>query len=66
MSRAGTMPLIAALVCFAIYFGNVVAGASGMGVMFGDVSEMLVLLLTSILFIIGVLAREKAAREGGN
>lgn len=63
MSRSGAFPLIAALTCFAIYFGNVTAGAAGVGVFFGDVAEMLMLLATSVLFVIGVLAREASARN---
>ena len=64
MSRSGTFPLIAALICFVIYFGNVTAGAAGVGVFLGDIPEMLMLLATSILFVIGVLAREASARNG--
>ena len=63
MSRSGAFPLIAALICFLIYFGNVTAGAAGIGVFLGDVAEMLMLLATSVLFVIGVLAREASARN---
>jgi hypothetical protein len=58
MNRSGNGALIGSLVCFAVFFSNVLLGASGMGVFIGDVAEMLTLLAASILFVIGVLARE--------
>ena len=61
MTGPGTPALTAALICFAIFFGNVSAGAAGAGVFLGDVAEMLMLLATSVLFVFGVLAREAAA-----
>lgn len=64
MNRQGNPALIAALICFAIFFGNVAVGAAGKGVYLGDVAEMLMLLAAAILFVIGVLAREASARRG--
>lgn len=61
MMRRGTPALIAALICFCIYFGNVSLGAARKPVFLGDISEMLMLLLAVILFVIGVLLREAAA-----
>ena len=58
MNRSGNTALAGALVCFLVFFSNVLLGASGTGVFIGDVAEMLTLLAASILFVIGVLARE--------
>ena len=67
MIRNGRPPLIAALVCFLIYFGNVAMGAAGLGVLLGDVAEMLTLFAAALLFVVGVLAREAAmASANGN
>jgi hypothetical protein len=62
--RPGRLPLLAALICFAVFFANVVAGAFRLGAFFGDVSEMLTLFAASILFVVGVLEKEAAARSG--
>lgn len=59
--RSGGLPLIGALVCFAIFFTNVALGAARAGVFLGDVAEMLTLFAAAILFVVGILAREKAA-----
>ena len=61
--RPGSLPLAAALVCFAVFVANVVAGAFRLGAFFGDVSEMLALFGASIFFVIGVVEREKAVRS---
>jgi len=66
MTSQGTPALVAALICFVIYFGNVAAGAAGAGVLLGDVAEMLMLLAASVLFVAGVLMREASAQKGGN
>ena len=58
MIRNGTLPLLAALICFIVFFTNVAMGAAKMGVFMGDVREMLMLLATAILFVIGILRRE--------
>jgi hypothetical protein len=58
MTGSGTPALAAALICFALYFGNVMLGAVGTGVLLGDVAEMLMLLVAVVLFVIGILARE--------
>ncbi len=58
MTRSGTPALTAALICFALYFGNVMLGAVGTGVLLGDVAEMLMLLVAVVLFVIGILERE--------
>ncbi len=63
MIGLGTPALAAAAICFVIFFGNVAAGAAGVGVFMGDVAEMLSLVAASIFFVIGVLAREAEARR---
>lgn len=64
MNRSGTAALVGSLVCFVVFFSNVLLGASGIGVFIGDVAEMLMLLAASILFVIGVLAREAHETPG--
>lgn len=66
MKGRGTAALVAALIVFVGFFGNVAAGAAGVGIYLGDVAEMLTLLVSAVLFVIGVLMREAAARNGGN
>jgi hypothetical protein len=66
MKGRATAALVAALICFAVFFGNVAAGAAGAGVYLGDVGEMLALLSAAVFFVIGVLMREAAARDEGN
>ena len=63
MLGKGGPALIGALLCFLFFFGNVALGAAGAGVILGDVAEMMTLFAASILFVVGVLAREAA--EGG-
>ena len=66
MTNRGTPALAAALICFVIFFSNVTAGAFGMGVFFGDVAEMLLLVAATVFFVIGILAREESAKNGKN
>jgi hypothetical protein len=61
MTRRGTLPLIAALVCFVAFFTNVALGAAGAGAVLGDVAEMLTLFASSVFFVIGILLREADA-----
>ncbi|MBD3625413.1 MAG: hypothetical protein HUJ24_08565 [Rhodobacteraceae bacterium] len=61
MRNLARAALIAALILFLAFFANVAASAYGRGSMLGDVSEMLVLFASSLLFVIGVLAREALA-----
>ncbi len=49
-------------ILFAIFFINVVRGSMSRSVFLTDVGEMLVLLSSSIAFIIGVLCLEKKER----
>ncbi|WP_424934579.1 hypothetical protein [Amaricoccus macauensis] len=57
---AGRLPLSGALILFGIFLINVLAGAFGTYRFFGDVSEMLTLFASVILFVVGVLDREAA------
>lgn len=67
MTNTGTVALLGALICFAIFFANVAMGAAGMGVFMGDLTSMLMLFAASILFVVGILNREMeaVARRGG-
>jgi len=66
MARPGKPALSAALICFTAYFGNVMLGASGAGVLLGDVAEMLMLLVAVVFFVVGILEREALEKsEGG-
>ena len=55
------MAFIAALLLLAAFIANVALGAIGDGPLVGNVTEMIMLLLASIAFVIGILQRE--ARE---
>ncbi len=59
------MFLAASLIVFAIYFANVALGAFQGAAFLGDVSEMLVLFLASILFVVAILKKE-ADRKNKN
>ncbi|MDP5218239.1 hypothetical protein Q5Y75_13495 [Ruegeria sp. 2205SS24-7] len=52
------MYLVASIVVFAIYFGNVALGAFADSAILGDVGEMLVLFAASILFVVAILKKE--------
>ena len=57
------MFLAASVAAFAVYFANVALGAFAGGGFLGDVSEMLVLLAASILFVVAILQKEAARKE---
>lgn len=61
MKNLARAALSAAMVLLLVFFGNVAAGANGLGTVLGDVPEMLTLFASSLLFVIGVLAREALA-----
>jgi len=50
-------------VVFFVFFANVVAGATGIGVFLSDVGEMLTLFAACICFVISMLAYERAATD---
>ena len=61
------MFLFASLIVFLFYFSNVAAGAFWDRGYLGDVGEMLVLFVASILFVIAILKKEaeRKNRDGG-
>lgn len=68
MSAWDRICLLGSLVLFVIFFSNVALSAAGMGGYFGDITEMLILFSSSILFVAGVLIREfneKSLNNGG-
>ena len=52
------MYLIVSLGVFIIYFANVAVGAYTRSPVLGDVAEMVVLFVASILFVVGILKKE--------
>ena len=59
----GTPALVASLISFLIFFGNVAVGAAGIGAYLGDIAEMLMLVAASVFFVIGILAREASVHD---
>ena len=59
------MFLAASAIVFALYFANVALGAFGGNAILGDVGEMLVLFVASILFVVAILKAE-ADRKNKN
>lgn len=52
------MILIASAIVFITYFANVSLGAFTGSAMLGDVGEMLVLFVATILFVVAILKKE--------
>lgn len=59
------MFLAASIAVFIVYFSNVALGAFAGSAFLGDVGEMLVLLVASILFVVAILKKE-ADRKNEN
>lgn len=61
------MFLFTSVIVFIVYFANVASGAFWGQVFFGDVGEMLVLFIASILFVVAILKKEadRAKKDGG-
>ena len=61
------MFLAASIAVFAIYFANVALGAFAGRAVLGDVGEMLVLFVASILFVVAILKKEadRKNKSGG-
>ncbi|MGJ8618469.1 MAG: hypothetical protein ACSHWS_16620 [Sulfitobacter sp.] len=57
------MPLIGSLILFVIFAVNVALGSSGGTTFLNDVGEFLVLAATAILFVVGILQKEAAAKS---
>lgn len=60
------MPILVAGALFLVYFANVLLGAVTGSTILGDVSEMLVLFVASIFFVVAILRREAEARSADN
>ncbi len=58
------MHLFVALALFVIFLANVSAGAFGGTQFLGDVGEMLLLFGASLAFVVAVLKREAAEKNG--
>ncbi len=58
------MALWTALALFAIFSVNVVMGSLSGSAFLTDVGEMLLLLAASIAFVVAILGKEAAARNG--
>lgn len=57
------MFLIGAFVVFVIFFSNVALGAFADSAFLGDIGEMLVLFVASLLFVVAILQKEAAAKK---
>lgn len=57
------MFLAASCIVFVIYFANVVMGAFAQSAFLGDVGEMLVLFVATILFVVAILKKEAARNQ---
>ena len=53
------MILIASAIVFAFYFANVSLGAFSGSAVLGDVGEMLLLFVATILFVVAILKEER-------
>ena len=52
------MFLISALIVFIVFFTNVALGAFANAAFLGDIGEMLVLFVASVLFVVAILKKE--------
>ena len=62
----GNAALLAAAAAFLVFFANVAIGAAGGPPFLSDLAEMLTLFLACVLFVVAILARERAARPTDN
>jgi len=62
LNREFKVILIASAIVFTLYFANVTLGAFTGSAMLGDVGEMLVLFVATILFVVAIL-KEEAERD---
>jgi hypothetical protein len=65
-SGNGNVALLASAIAFAVFFANVALGAAGEPPFLPDIAEMLTLFVACILFVIAILARERAAPPADN
>lgn len=54
--------LISSMILFFIFFANVSVGAAGNSEFLGDIPQLLVLLASVVLFVIGVLSCEAQSK----
>ncbi|WP_306258702.1 hypothetical protein [Pararhizobium sp. IMCC21322] len=66
MKNFAKQMLISSLVLFVIFFTNVGFGAAGRGEFLGDVPQMLLLLASVCLFVLGILQCEAQANAVEN
>ncbi|MGB7271511.1 MAG: hypothetical protein WBC90_18550 [Albidovulum sp.] len=57
------MPLVGAIVIFAIFGLNLSLGAAGGPVFLSDVGELLTLLAAVVLFVVAILKKEAAEKN---
>ncbi len=57
------MFLAAAVIVFAVYFGNVALGAFARAAFLSDLGEMLVLIAATVLFVVAILKKEADSKE---
>ncbi len=57
------MPLIAAVVLFAVFTLNVALGSMGATRFLGDVGEMLLLFAATIAFVVAILGKQAAEKQ---
>lgn len=63
MRDAGGYTILASCGLFSLYFANVVMGSMGKQLFLSDIQEMLTLLAACIVFVIGILFRERRAAQ---
>lgn len=61
--KTGYPALLAALALFAAFFANVALGAFARAAFLDDVGEMLLLFAATLMFVVGILQRERAVRD---
>ncbi|MFV2051587.1 hypothetical protein [Aliiroseovarius sp. YM-037] len=57
------MPLIGAIILFVIFAANVGLGSMTGSAFLSDISEMLLLFATAILFVVAIIKREAAEKR---
>ena len=65
MKRVEGVAFAIAGILFAVFLVNIILGAARIGVILGDVGEMLTLFGASIFFVIAVLGLERKKRDSG-
>lgn len=63
MLANGFVALLCALILFSMFAINVALGATGNGALIDDLGEMLMLLASTLFFVVGVLQREARAKS---